>query len=83
MIDLIIRADDVGYSEAVNYGIEKTVKQGLIGSVGLMPNMPAAAHGLACWKAPASASASTPISALAVPAPTRLPFPACWTKTAC
>lgn len=47
MIDLIIRADDVGYSEAVNYGIEKTVKQGLIGSVGLMPNMPAAAHGLA------------------------------------
>lgn len=47
MIDLIIRADDVGYSEAVNYGIEKTVKQGLIGSVGLMPNMPTAAHGLA------------------------------------
>ena len=47
MIQLILRADDVGYSEAVNYGIAKTVKQGLIGSVGLMPNMPAAAHGLA------------------------------------
>lgn len=46
MVQLIIRADDVGYSEAVNYGIEKTVKEGLIGSVGLMPNMPAAAHGL-------------------------------------
>lgn len=47
MIQLILRADDVGYSEAVNYGIAKTVKEGLIGSVGLMPNMPAAAHGLA------------------------------------
>ena len=46
MLDFILRADDVGYSEAVNYGIEKTVKQGLIGSVGMMPNMPAAAHGL-------------------------------------
>lgn len=47
MIQLILRADDVGYSEAVNYGIAKTVKKGLIGSVGLMPNMPSAAHGLA------------------------------------
>lgn len=46
MIQLIIRADDVGYSEAVNYGIEKTVKEGLVRSVGVMPNMPAAAHGL-------------------------------------
>lgn len=43
---LIIRADDLGYSEAVNYGIAKTVKEGLIGSVGVMPNMSAAAHGL-------------------------------------
>ncbi|MCD7803277.1 MAG: ChbG/HpnK family deacetylase [Clostridiales bacterium] len=46
MKQLLIRADDVGYSEAVNYGIEKTVKEGLVGSVGLMPNMPAAEHGL-------------------------------------
>ena len=46
MIRLILRGDDVGYSEAVNYGIEKSVKEGLIGSVGVMPNMPAAAHGL-------------------------------------
>lgn len=45
-IQLIIRADDIGYSEAVNYGIEKSVKEGLIRSAGLMPNMPAAAHGL-------------------------------------
>lgn len=43
---LIIRADDIGYSEAVNYGIEKSVKDGLVWSAGLMPNMPAAAHGL-------------------------------------
>ena len=46
MIKLIIRADDIGYSEAVNYGIEKSVKEGLIGSAGLMPNMPFAEHGL-------------------------------------
>lgn len=46
MLRFIIRADDVGYSEAVNYGIEKTVREGLVRSVGLMPNMPAAAHGL-------------------------------------
>lgn len=43
---LIIRADDVGYSQAVNYGIEKTVKYGIISSVGIMPNMPDAVHGL-------------------------------------
>lgn len=45
-IKLIIRADDIGYSEAVNYGIEKSVKEGLVRSAGLMPNMPAAEHGL-------------------------------------
>lgn len=46
MIRLILRADDLGYSEAVNYGIEKTVKEGLTGSVGVMPNMPSVQHGL-------------------------------------
>lgn len=46
MVKLLIRADDLGYSEAVNYGIEKSVKEGLIKSVGVMPNMPAAEHGL-------------------------------------
>ncbi len=46
MIKLVIRADDLGHCEAINYGIEKTVKEGLIKSVGLMPNMPAAEHGL-------------------------------------
>lgn len=43
---VLFRADDLGYSEAVNYGIEKTVKDGLIQSVGVMVNMPAAAHGV-------------------------------------
>lgn len=42
---LLIRADDLGYSEAVNYGIEKSVRDGLIRSVGMMPNMDAAEHG--------------------------------------
>ena len=46
MRQLIIRADDLGYSEAVNYGILKTVKEGLVSSVGVMPNMPSAKHGL-------------------------------------
>lgn len=45
-IQMILRADDIGYSEAVNYGIEKTVKEGLIRTAGLMVNMPATVHGL-------------------------------------
>ncbi len=43
---VLIRADDLGYCEGVNLGIAKTVKEGLIRSVGLMPNMPAAKAGL-------------------------------------
>ena len=43
---LLIRADDLGYSEGINYGIAKSVKDGIIRSVGLMPNMPAAEHGV-------------------------------------
>lgn len=39
-MELLIRADDLGFSEAVNYGIAKTVKEGLIQNVGLMTNMP-------------------------------------------
>ncbi len=46
MIKLVIRADDIGYSEGVNHGIAKTVKDGLVRSAGLMPNMPYAEHGL-------------------------------------
>lgn len=46
MQKLLIRADDLGYSEGVNYGIAKSVIDGLIGSVGIMTNMPAIEHGL-------------------------------------
>lgn len=42
----LLRADDLGYSEAVNYGIAKSVKEGVIKNVGLMPNMPFALHGI-------------------------------------
>ena len=45
-IKLLIRSDDLGYSEAVNYGLEKALRFGMTKSVGLMPNMPAALHGL-------------------------------------
>lgn len=47
MKKIILRADDLGYSEGVNYGIVKSVKEGIIKSVGVMPNMPAVTHGLA------------------------------------
>lgn len=43
---VIIRADDLGFSEAVNFGIAKTVKEGPVRTVGLMVNMRAAEHGL-------------------------------------
>ncbi|MET3559037.1 putative glycoside hydrolase/deacetylase ChbG (UPF0249 family) [Streptococcus rupicaprae] len=43
---LLLRADDLGYSEAVNYGIEKSIKEGLIRSLGVMVNMPATEHGV-------------------------------------
>ena len=45
MKKLLIRADDLGFSEGINYGIAKTVSDGIIRSVGLMTNMPAAEHG--------------------------------------
>lgn len=43
---ILIRADDLGISEAVNYGIAKTVKEGIIRPIGVMPNMPWAKQGL-------------------------------------
>ncbi|MDE7244593.1 MAG: ChbG/HpnK family deacetylase [Oscillospiraceae bacterium] len=46
MKKILIRADDLGWTEAINYGIAKSVIDGIIRSVGLMPNMPAARHGL-------------------------------------
>ena len=42
---VIIRADDLGFSEGVNYGIQKACRDGLVSNVGLMTNMPSARHG--------------------------------------
>lgn len=41
---LIIRADDFGFSEAVNYGVMKAFRGGLVKNFGLMSNMPYAQH---------------------------------------
>lgn len=46
MKKFLIRADDLGYSKAINYGIEESIKNGIVRSVGLMPNMPTAGHGV-------------------------------------
>ncbi|MCM8711898.1 ChbG/HpnK family deacetylase [Clostridium sp. SYSU_GA19001] len=50
MKKLLMRADDLGYSEGVNYGIAKSVKEGIIKSVGVMTNMPLVVHGLELLK---------------------------------
>jgi len=39
MKNIIIRADDLGYSKGVNYGTYESVKNGLINNVGVMVNM--------------------------------------------
>ena len=44
MKQLLLRADDLGFSEAVNYGIAKTVREGLIQNCGVMVNMDATLH---------------------------------------
>lgn len=46
MKQMLIRADDVGYSYAVNLGIARTVHEGLVRSCGVMPNMPEAPCGV-------------------------------------
>ena len=48
---LLLRADDLGYSDGVNCGIAAVVDAGLIRTVGIMTNMPLAASGLARLKA--------------------------------
>lgn len=45
MKQLLIRADDIGYSYAVNLGISRSIHDGLVRSAGLMPNMPEAQRG--------------------------------------
>ena len=46
MIKILVRADDLGYSEAFNYGLARAVKSGIVRSVGVMPNMEWAEHGV-------------------------------------
>lgn len=41
-MDLIIRADDFGFSSAVNAGAKDALKSGLVKSIGLLINMPGA-----------------------------------------
>lgn len=47
---LIFRADDLGFSDAVNCGIYRAIADGVITCTGLMPNMPQAAAGYALVK---------------------------------
>ena len=50
MKKIIVRADDLGFSRGINYGIAASVKNGIIRSVGVMVNMPDTEHGLALLK---------------------------------
>jgi chitin disaccharide deacetylase len=45
MKKIMVRADDLGFSKAVNYGIYETVKNGVIKNIGFMVNMPDTMHG--------------------------------------
>ena len=42
---IMVRADDLGYSRGVNYGIYDTVKKGVIKNIGFMVNMPDSVDG--------------------------------------
>lgn len=44
MTKLIVNADDIGLSEAVNYGILSAYKNGIVRSTTIMPGMPAFDH---------------------------------------
>ena len=46
MKKILVRADDLGYCEAVNYGLARAVKDGIVRSVGVMTNMKWAEHGV-------------------------------------
>ena len=50
MKKILVRADDLGYSEAFNYGLARAVKSGIVRSVGVMPNMEWAQHGVELLK---------------------------------
>ncbi len=40
MKKLVVRADDIGYSEGVTLGIISSYKNGIVTSAGIMVNMP-------------------------------------------
>ena len=46
MKKMLVRADDLGYCEAFNYGLARCVKSGFLRCVGVMPNMEWAEHGV-------------------------------------
>lgn len=46
MNKILVRADDLGYCEAFNYGLARAVKSGIVRSVGVMTNMEWAEHGV-------------------------------------
>ena len=46
MAKMLVRADDLGYCEAFNYGLARAVKSGIVRSVGVMANMEWAEHGV-------------------------------------
>lgn len=46
MKQILVRADDLGYSRAVNYGIYDSIHSGFINNVGVMTNMPSTEQGL-------------------------------------
>lgn len=46
MKKILVRADDLGYCEAYNYGLARSVKSGIVRSVGVMTNMEWAEHGV-------------------------------------
>lgn len=46
MKKVLLRADDLGYSEGVNCGIAKSARDGLIRNIGIMTNMSSVEHGL-------------------------------------
>ena len=45
MKNILVRADDLGYSKGINYGIYESVHRGLINNVGFMVNMLDSLHG--------------------------------------
>ncbi len=47
---LLMRADDLGFSEGVNHGIAKTVREGLIQNCGVMVNMDATEHAVELFR---------------------------------